>query len=125
MRAADETVAFLLSKGASPDLMVSNVTALSFAISSECSSTIDLLAPVTAKGLDESVLSLATFHIELTPAIEELLRRAASDKNAVRMGVTYATQFGATRMLKILTQDWDKNTLGKSSKKNPDILRSG
>ena len=43
--AADETVAFLLSKGASPDLMDKDgQTALVFAIYSSCSSTIDLLA---------------------------------------------------------------------------------
>ena len=110
--ASDETVAFLLSRGASPDLMEnSNATALVAAIQSGCSSTIDLSAPTTKKGLDKALQWLAAYHTELTPAVEELLRRAASDKDAVRMGVGYATNFGAARMLKILTQGWDRNTL--------------
>ena len=112
-QAADETVAFLLSKGASPDLMdYNNVTALVHAIQNKCSSTIDVLAPVTMKGLDGAVISLAAYHAELTPAVEDLLRRvAASDNDAVTMGVAYAAEFGAARILKILTQGWDKNTL--------------
>merc|ERR1719264_2120099 len=49
---ADETVAFLLSKGADPDLMDNNGdTALVAAIQFQRLSTIDLLAPVTQKGL--------------------------------------------------------------------------
>ena len=49
--ASDQTVAFLLSKGASPDLMDKDGdTALVYAIQTSCSSTIDLLAPVTQKG---------------------------------------------------------------------------
>ena len=110
--AADETVAFLLSKGASPDIMKrDNLTALGVAIQHNCSSTIDLLAPVTTKGLDRAVSLLATYRTKLTPAVEDLLRRAASDRNVVRVGVTLAARFGAASMLKILTQDWDKNTL--------------
>ena len=110
--AADEAVAFLLSEGASPDLMDNkNRTALVDAIQTECSSTIDLLAPVTTKGLDEALAFLAAYHTDLTPAIEDLLRRAASDKDALRMGVTYATNFGAASMLQILTQGWNKDTL--------------
>ena len=89
---ADETVAFLLSKGASPHLM-DNIeqTALAMAIQSGCSSTIDLLAPVTTECLDKALKWLAPFCTELTPAVEDLLRRAASDKDTVRMGVHYAT----------------------------------
>ena len=77
-RASDDTVTFLLSKGASPDLMDdTNDTALVFAILSQCSSTIDLLAPVTTKGVDKALNSLAEFNNELTPAVEDLLKRAA------------------------------------------------
>ena len=55
-RAADETVDFLLSKGASPDLLdYINRTALASAIQNKCSSTIDLLAPMTMKGLETSL----------------------------------------------------------------------
>ena len=111
-QASDETVAFLLSKGASPDLRDnSNLTALVAAILSECSSTIALLAPMTTKGLGEAVLSLAFYQAELSPAVDELLRRAASDKDAAVKGVAYAAEFGATRMLTFLTQGWDENTL--------------
>merc|ERR1711971_1235486 len=69
------------------------------------------LAPVTTRGLDEALENLAAFGTKLTPAVEDLLRRAASDKDVARMGVVYATHYGATSMLKILTQGWDKNTL--------------
>ena len=75
--AADETVAFLLSKGASPDLMdKGGWTALACAIHSMCSSTIDLLAPITQKGLGGALMNLATWKTELTPAVKELLKRA-------------------------------------------------
>ena len=84
-QAGDETVAFLLSKGASPDLMDNNnCTALDAAIVSKCSSTIHLLAPVTTKGLGEALARLAAHHRELTPAVEDLLRRAASDEKAAK-----------------------------------------
>ena len=112
MQGADETVAFLLSKGASPHLMNNREqTALIMALQSECSSTIDLLAPLATEGLDKALMWLAPFHTKLTPAVEGLLRRAASDKDVARMGMHYATFNGATSMLKILTQGWDKNTL--------------
>ena len=111
-QASDETVAFLLSKGASPDLMDNyNLTALASAIQWKCSSTIALLVPVTKKGLDKALIWLAARHRELTPAVEDLLRRAASDEGTARMGVNYAAHFGAASMLKILTQGWNKNTL--------------
>ena len=103
--AADETVAFLLSKGASPDILNRyGKTALVAAINTMCVSTIDLLAPVTQKGLGSALLNLATWKTELTPAIKELLIRASSDKEALRLGVGEATRHGATGMLKILTK---------------------
>ena len=110
--AADETVAFLLSKGASPDLMESSgQTALSSAIQSSCSSTIALLAPVTRKGLGKALMTIATSQLEITAEVEKLLRRAALDQDALMMGVPKAAQFGATRMLKILTESWTKSTV--------------
>ena len=76
--AADETVAFLLSKGASPDLMDNRGhTALVHAIHSKCSATIDLLAPVTKKALGSVLYNLATFQPDLTPAVKELLECAS------------------------------------------------
>ena len=71
--AADETVAFLLSKGASPDLMNNNgQTALVAAIQTMCLSTIDLLAPVTQKGLGSALMALAIWKAMLTPDVKEL-----------------------------------------------------
>ena len=91
LEAADETVAFLLSKGASPDLMeIDGHTALSQAILSSCSSTIALLAPVTRKGLGEALAIIAYRQLEITPEVEKLLRRAALDQDAYKMGVKYA-----------------------------------
>ena len=47
LHASDETVSYLLSLGASPDVTdVKNRTALMDAIESKCASTINLLAPV-------------------------------------------------------------------------------
>ena len=69
------------------------------------------MAPVTTKSLNEAVTFLAANHTELTPAVEDLLRRAASDEDAVRIGLDYAAEFGATSMLKVLTQGWNKNIL--------------
>ena len=81
--AADETVAFLLSKGASPDLMNDiGQTALVVAIQTLCLSTIDLLAPVTQKGLGRALQWLFTSQTERTPAVEGLLERARSDDDA-------------------------------------------
>ena len=110
--AADETVAFLLSKGADPDLKdKEGETALVRAIQSKCSSTIDLLAPVTQKGLGKALANLANWNTELTPALKELLERASSDEDALRKGVEEASKMGATSFLKILTNDWNKNNL--------------
>ena len=70
---SDETVAFLLSKGADPDLMCNNGdTALVAAIQFQRLSTIDLLALVTQKGLRAALENLAVFKTDLTPAIKEL-----------------------------------------------------
>ena len=73
--------AFLLSKGADPDLMDNDGdTALVAAIQFQRLSTIDLLAPVTQKGLGRALQCLAISQTELTPAIKKLLERASSDK---------------------------------------------
>ena len=116
--ASDETVAFLLSRGASPDL-VNKVgqTALALAIQTLCSSTIDLLAPITQKGLGFALTNLAIYQTELTPAVKDLLVWAyhtSSDEDALRLGMEHAAQMGATSMLKILTNDWNRNTLHPS-----------
>ena len=103
--ACDETVAFLLSKGASPDLMdVDGNTALIHAIRSSCSFTIALLAPVTSEGLRKALAFLSKSQSEPTPAVKDLLRKAALDQEAVIWGISCASTFGATKMLKILTK---------------------
>ena len=118
-RASNEAVAFLLSRGASPDLMdYTKGTALQVAMNTNCSSTIDLLAPVTTKGLKEALIFVAGYHNDLTPAVEDLLRRAALDKNAKMLGVECACQYGNARVLKILTQGWDKNTMDPTEANN-------
>ena len=114
--AADETVAFLLSKGADPEIMDDREwTALTYAIDSKCPTTIDLLAPATRKCLKKSIQFLATRRAEQTPAVTELLRRAALDKDTARMGLDFAAKFGATGMLKLLLEGWHKNTLPPSA----------
>ena len=115
--AADETVAFLLSKGADPDLMdINGDTALGYAIYSLCSTTIDLLAPVTEKGLGKALVKLSDYKAELTPAVKELLIRASSDREALLMGVAQSAGMGAASMLKILTNGWNRNTLHSSDR---------
>jgi len=80
---ADEAVAFLLSKGADTDLMCYNGdTALVAAIQFQRLSTIDLLAPVTQKGLGRALQCLAISQTELTPAVKGLLERATLDDDA-------------------------------------------
>merc|ERR1719234_176112 len=51
----------------------------------------------------------------MTPAVEDLLRRAALDEDALITGVDYATRLGAARMLKILTNGCTKNTVSPSN----------
>ena len=110
--AADETVALLLSKGASPDLQDMNGhTALMHAIVSQCSSTIGLLAPVKNNCLGDTLGNLALYQIEPTPAVQDFLKRATMDQDALRMGLVKAAQFGASSILKILTKDWNKNNV--------------
>ena len=75
-RAADEAVAFLLSKGANPEIMDKvEMTALAHAILSGSPSTVSILAPVTRKSLDEAIKFLAIKDTELTPEVSDLLRR--------------------------------------------------
>ena len=114
MISSDETVAFLLSKGASPDLMDSlNQTALALAASqSHCSSTINLLAPVTKMGIGNVLGKLALFQAEMTPSVTDLVRRAFSDAMAFKPGsfkefqnaLDYATKCGAAGMVKEMTK---------------------
>ena len=64
---------------------------------------------MTTKGLDVAVKYFAGYQRDVTPAVEDILRRAAlnKDEDTVRMGVRSATVYGATSMLKVLTYGWD------------------
>ena len=118
---ADDNVAFFLSKGASPDAVDSiGMTALSHAIGSRCSSTIDLLAAVTNEQKNEgnrlasAIQKLAFEMTEVTPAIEDLLRRISLDQDIVKAGIETSATCGALKILKILTETWDEATLPPS-----------
>ena len=118
---ADDNVAFFLSKGASPDAVDSiGMTALSHAIGSRCSSTIDLLAAVTNEQKNEgnrlasAIQKLAFEMTEVTPAIEDLLRRISLDQDIVKAGIETSATCGALKILKILTETWDEATLRPS-----------
>ena len=64
--ASDETVSLLLSLGANPDKTdVNGISALMAAIQSKCSTTINLLAPVTQVNLGEALRCLAKEKVEL------------------------------------------------------------
>ena len=89
--------------------------ALAAAIETLCSSTIDLLAPVTQKSLSLALAKLATCQTELTPAVKEPLIRASSDMDVLIKGVIHAAINGATSMLKILTNDRNRSNVHPSA----------
>ena len=71
--ASDETITSLLSWGANPDKTdADGRTALMFAIQSKCSTTINLLAPVTKENLGGALIRLATDKVELTEEVKQL-----------------------------------------------------
>ena len=108
---ADNMVTFLLSVGADPDLTdILDKTALIHAIDNKCHSTIALLAPLTRKSYGAVLASLARSQPpEMTHPLQDLITRAAMDPEAVRIGLYYATTFGAAGLLKMLT---DKRLFG-------------
>ena len=92
-----------------------NYTPLRNAICFQCSFAIALLAPLTTTGIGGAQVNMAIYQTELTPAVQDLLRRAALDQEAVTNsvrggGVAYAAHYDASSMLKILTKDWKWNT---------------
>ena len=73
LNASDETITFLLSWGANPDKTDANGnTALMSAIQSKCSTTINLLAPVTKENLGGALFRLAMDKVELTEEVKQL-----------------------------------------------------
>ena len=89
LNASDETVSSLLSWGADPDKTANNGDpALIFAIQSKCSTTINLLAPVTKVNLGGALDWLAGYKVELTTGeLRQLVERAAQDREADIMGL--------------------------------------
>ena len=63
------------------------------------------MAPVTKTGLGRTLAILAMYRKEPSPAVTELMRRAALDEDTFMMGVFNAVLYGAVSMLKILTEE--------------------
>ena len=92
--ASDETITFLLSWGANPDKTdTDGRTALIFAIQSKCSTTINLLAPVTKENLGGALGYLARDKVPITEEVKQLFERAARDREAAIKGLEAAAQF--------------------------------
>ena len=117
---ADETVRELLRWGASTKRVVrawlhfdpckvgTGLNALSFAVLSKCHSTISLLASVTDTGLKSLLYLLCSKQMEVIQPLEELIIRLSStDKEAVTAGLRYASMFGHTGLVKLLSQGKD------------------
>merc|ERR1719234_47983 len=114
---ADETVRELLRWGASPNKVArarlyfdpckigTGLNALGFAILSKCHSTISLLASMTDTGLEGLLYLLCSEQMEVTQHLEELIKRlSGTDKGAAMAGLRYASIFGHTHLVKLLSQ---------------------
>ena len=119
LEASDETVSSLLSWGASPDKTdASNHTALKFAITSKCSTTINLLAPVTQVNLGSALYWLAREKVELTTGeLRQLVERAAQDREAAIEGLEGAAKFGSSNMIDILGKCTKDHSIFEDNKK--------
>ena len=95
LHASDQTISYLLSLGASPDVTdVKNRTALMDAIESKCVSTINLLAPVTKVNLEGALELLASSCI-ITDEVTTLVQRAAQEREVAVRGLFSASKFGS------------------------------
>ena len=114
---ADETVRELLRWGAStrkvararlyfdPCKIGTGLNALGFAVLSKCHSTITLLASMTDTGLEGLLYLLCSEQMEVTQPLEELIKRlSGTDKGAAIAGLRYASIFGHTHLVKLLSQ---------------------
>ena len=71
-----EGVIMLLQAGADPNTQNSEgMTALAFGIVSGHMNVIDLLAPVTAAGMDQIIIKLAQSKLEIRGELEKYLRQ--------------------------------------------------
>ena len=104
--ASDETVSSLLSWGANPDETDANGDpALIFAIRSKCSTTINLLAPLTQANLGGALRMLVKENIKLTTEeLRQLLERMAKDKEATIKGLEAAAMFGSNNMVAMIAE---------------------
>ena len=107
MEASDETISLLLSLGANPDETDdAGKTALIAAIQSKCSTTINMLTPVTRVNLGGALRCLARDKVEVTTGqISQLVERAAQDEEAANIGLLGATRFGSSEIVKIFAEN--------------------
>ena len=105
--ASDETISFLLSLGANPDKTDDDGnTALMYAIQSKCTTTINLLAPVTQVSLGGAIAILAREKVDVTTVeLRQLVERAAQDKEAAIEGLVKAAQFGSSEIIRIIAEN--------------------
>ena len=111
LEAADETVSFLLSLGASADKTdADGHPVLMYAIQSKCFDTMNLLAPKTLMNLGGSLYWLAFFKVKLvTGELTQLVERAVQDREAAIEGLEAAAKYGSHAMLDMIakhTQDY-------------------
>ena len=87
--ASDETVSFLLSKGVSPD-ETDNIgrTALIYAIQSKCTTTINILAPVTYFNLGKALHKMIVERVDqMTEELKRLVEKVAQDRETAIDGL--------------------------------------
>ena len=107
LEASDETISLLLSLGANPDKTDDGgKTALIAAIQSKCSTTINMLTPVTRVNLGGALRCLARDKVEVTTGqISQVVERAAQDEEAANIGLLGATRFGSSEIVKIFAEN--------------------
>ena len=117
-QAADDTVSFLLSWGASPDKLANNgSTALMDAITSKCISTINLLAPKTQVNLEGALHWLARFKIEpVTGELKKLVVRVAQDRETAIKGLEGVTKFGSSELVHLMALHIEDHSILEENK---------
>ena len=115
INAADETVSFFLSRGASPDKTDANGnTALIYAIHSKCVTTMSLLAPVTRINLRGALIQLSKYNGELTTEeLIHLVERAAQDRDTAIGGLLAAAMFGSSKMITLINNFGSNHSISK------------
>ena len=118
LEASDETISLLLSLGADPDETDdAGKTALIAAIQSKCSTTINMLTPVTKVNLGGALRCLARDKVEVTTGqISLLVERAAQDEEAANIGLLGATRFGSSEIVKIFAENMLDHSIFEANK---------